>query len=466
MPGICGCYQIDQSIAPQNRDTNWDDVEVTWNPATNAFVWTNRARVSWSLNPISGTSGWDTTQLTVSNDNPYFVDGYTTAKIEWVRLPIDHSHTVKRERERERFKTSCVMSYMYYCYSLKGEVEGQQVVTTIKGPWNWPYLRNMQGASSFSSMSTSSLSFTSSSSTSTSFSSVTTITDSISTATQWKRKLVCFLNRIKSMKYPLALILAEPDCDEKVRKIREVRDEELESARFLKEEQMHQIRRDRETEISNVGSTMMMDISTIQSTSRQQIQQYTVQREQCQMENDEMTCRAEWGAKIEEKRAHFEEEEEKLREERDKKLESTKRQMRDELTKIRVEKTNEVTQTTNTFNTKITQITQERDACEGDFESCQQKYDSEVNGVHMRFTQEIERIRLARETVINNLETERKTKIEIIEEEQNTELDQLREEWKRSCTDKCNVCRETQNELLQKVHHEVESKKETNPLNL
>ena len=200
VPGICGCYQIDQSIAPQNRDTNWDDVEVTWNPATNAFVWTNRARVSWSLNPISGTSGWETTQLTVSNDNPYFVDGYTTAKIEWVRLPIDHSHTVKRERERERFKTSCVMSYMYYCYSLKGEVEGQQVVTTIKGPWNWPYLRNMQGASSFSSMSTSSSSFTSSSSTSTSFSSSSTSstsTVSITTAIERKRKLVCFLNKIR-----------------------------------------------------------------------------------------------------------------------------------------------------------------------------------------------------------------------------------------------------------------------------
>ena len=102
MPGVIGFYQIDLSIAPQNRDTNWDVVEVTWNPATNAFVWTNLAGVSWSLNPISGTGGWDTTQLTVSNDNPYFVDGYTTAKIEWVRLPIDHSHTVKRERERER----------------------------------------------------------------------------------------------------------------------------------------------------------------------------------------------------------------------------------------------------------------------------------------------------------------------------------------------------------------------------
>merc|ERR1711884_844556 len=403
VPGVIGFYQIDLSIAPQNRDTNWDVVEVTWNPATNAFVWTNLAGVSWSLNPISRTGGWDTTQLTVSNDNPYFVDGYTTAKIEW------------------------------------GVEEGVQVVTTIKGPWNWSYLRNMQGASSFSQMSTSSSSFTSSSSTSTSFSSSTSSTSTVSITTAIERK-------------------PEPDCDEKVRKIREARDEELEAARFLKEEQMLQIRTDRETEISSVRSQETMDISIVQSTRRQQIQQYTEQREQCQMENDEVTCRADWDAKIEEKRAHFEEEEEKLREERDKDIEFTRKQLEDELTKIRVEKTNEVTQTTNTFNSKITQMTQERDACEGDLESCQQKYDSEVNGVRMRTTQEIERIRLERETVINNLEIERKKKIEIIEVEQTAELDQLRAEWKVSCTDKCNVCRETQNELLQKVHDEGESK--------
>ena len=75
---------IDQKIAPADRDTDWDAVEVTWNAATNAFTWTNLAGVSWTMNPISGNGGWDTKTLTVSNDNPYFSDGYTTAHMEWV----------------------------------------------------------------------------------------------------------------------------------------------------------------------------------------------------------------------------------------------------------------------------------------------------------------------------------------------------------------------------------------------
>merc|ERR1719414_2673551 len=39
-----------------------------------------------------------------------------------------------------------------------------------------------------------------------------------------------------------------------------------------------------------------------------------------------------------------------------------------------------------------------------------------------------------------------------------TELDQLRVQWKQSCTDNCNVCREAQDELLEKVHKEQEEK--------
>ena len=83
--GVMGYYEIDRSMAPANRDTNWDVVEVSWSGATNTFTWTNLAGVSWSMSPLSGPGGWDTTHLMLGNDNPYFGDGYTSANIEWVR---------------------------------------------------------------------------------------------------------------------------------------------------------------------------------------------------------------------------------------------------------------------------------------------------------------------------------------------------------------------------------------------
>ena len=93
VPGIIGWYQIDLSQAPKNRDTSWDNVQITWNAATNAFTWANQAGVSWTLKPISGKGGWDTTQLTVGNDNPYYQDGYTTAKIEWASRTLSYSNS-------------------------------------------------------------------------------------------------------------------------------------------------------------------------------------------------------------------------------------------------------------------------------------------------------------------------------------------------------------------------------------
>ena len=83
--GVMGYYEIDHSMAPANRDTSWDVVEVSWSGATNTFTWTNMAGVSWSMSPLSGPGGWDTTHLMLGNDNPYFGDGYTSASIEWVR---------------------------------------------------------------------------------------------------------------------------------------------------------------------------------------------------------------------------------------------------------------------------------------------------------------------------------------------------------------------------------------------
>merc|ERR1739836_113971 len=77
---------------------------------------------------------------------------------------------------------------------------------------------------------------------------------------------------------------------------------------------------------------------------------------------------------------------------------------------------------------------------------------------NIRMDEEVERIRLERETVLNNVEVERKRIVEVIEMERKTELDQLRVQWKQSCTDNCNVCREAQDELLEKVHKEQEEK--------
>ena len=84
IPGVIGYYKIDTTRASQDRDTNWDFVEITWNAASQTFTWANLAGVSWTLTPISGSGGWDTTKLAVGNDNPYFTEGYTFATIEWV----------------------------------------------------------------------------------------------------------------------------------------------------------------------------------------------------------------------------------------------------------------------------------------------------------------------------------------------------------------------------------------------
>ena len=86
--GVTGFYQIDLSMAPSKRDRNWDAVQVTWSKDTNSFTWTNKAGVSWSLKPVSGMGGFDTTKLLVGNENPYFRDGYTSAKIEWVSFLV------------------------------------------------------------------------------------------------------------------------------------------------------------------------------------------------------------------------------------------------------------------------------------------------------------------------------------------------------------------------------------------
>ena len=95
--GVIGYYEIDRSICLRGQDISddWNFVKIDYNVAANTFTWTNMAGVSWTMSPISGSGGWDTTQLTVGNDNPYFMDGYTSASIEWVSsegISFFHQH--------------------------------------------------------------------------------------------------------------------------------------------------------------------------------------------------------------------------------------------------------------------------------------------------------------------------------------------------------------------------------------
>ena len=99
---------------------------------------------------------------------------------------------------------------------------------------------------------------------------------------------------------------AEPQCDDKLRKLREVRDAELDQARHIKEQELAQIRADRELQLREIRRTGTEAIDYIQTTRRQQITELTTKRQQCEMEDDQETCRAGWDVKIEAKRVQNE----------------------------------------------------------------------------------------------------------------------------------------------------------------
>merc|ERR1712039_852179 len=120
------------------------------------------------------------------------------------------------------------------------------------------------------------------------------------------------------------------------------------------------------------------------TTRRQQITELTTKRQQCEMEDDQETCRAGWDVKIEAKRAYYEEQTEILREERDTEMEHTRVTMEETLTQVRTTKTKEIQTIQQTKTAQIMKVTDERDACEGDLESCEDKYDTEINQVNIR----------------------------------------------------------------------------------
>ena len=104
--GIIGCYQIDSVIYGPEKQNDWHLVNITWNMATSAFTWKNKAGSSWTLTQIFiNSEKLDTTKLAVGPDCPYYYFGYRFADLEWKGVP------------------------------------GSSDVSTINGPWEEPYQR-------------------------------------------------------------------------------------------------------------------------------------------------------------------------------------------------------------------------------------------------------------------------------------------------------------------------------------
>ena len=85
--GIIGCYKIESAFYFPEVAKNWHFINITWNRETNAFTWTNKAGVSWTLTPIFIDSELDTTRLALGLDCPYYKDENKYATFVWEGLP-------------------------------------------------------------------------------------------------------------------------------------------------------------------------------------------------------------------------------------------------------------------------------------------------------------------------------------------------------------------------------------------
>ena len=74
----------------------------------------------------------------------------------------------------------------------------------------------------------------------------------------------------------------------------------------------------------------------IQIAQRQKMEQFLAKKEQCEDENDEETCMAEWDVKIDDMRIHYEEQRQIVIEERHDDLESVRRERDGTIDKIDV----------------------------------------------------------------------------------------------------------------------------------
>ena len=89
--GISGFYEMDRNLQSNDQQNKWYTVKITWTEAKGAFKWQNRAGVTWTLTPLSGSSGsWDETKLAVGNDCPYKNEGHEFANIEWVSSEVQY----------------------------------------------------------------------------------------------------------------------------------------------------------------------------------------------------------------------------------------------------------------------------------------------------------------------------------------------------------------------------------------
>merc|ERR1712241_1566493 len=314
--GIAGFYEIDHDLHP-GQHNDWYHVEIIWNQAKGSFTWQNRAGVTWTLTPLMGSSGdWDETKLAVGNDCPYRNDGHEFAMIEW------------------------------------GSLEGSEVMTTIWGPWNEPYLRDLKGTP--------------------------------------------FV--FDSNHDPLAALAnkPEPTCETKIRKIREQRDEELEDTRFDQEEEMANVRLERDTEIANITATERDDLETIRTEKTEELQRVLAQQEQCEGEGEgvEATCRTQWNEQIEETRAEYEGQKETVREERDVELEHIRQSLDRELSNITSEMTTRYDAIQQSREQQLERLREEREeecAAAGFEAECTDRFDDQIEDARIAMEAELER---------------------------------------------------------------------------
>merc|ERR1719410_618793 len=87
---------------------------------------------------------------------------------------------------------------------------------------------------------------------------------------------------------------------------------------------------------------------------------------------------------------------------------------------------------------------------------CTDRFDDQIEDARIAMEAELERMRHERDRALQDIETQRAAQVEELELERQARLDALREEWRVSCTDRCTVCRENMEELLEAVHLEYE----------
>ena len=237
-----------------------------------------------------------------------------------------------------------------------------------------------------------------------------------------------------------------------MRKIRAQTTTELDRVTFAHEEQMEVIRIKREEELVKIRHQLNEETEIIQIQQKQKMDVFYSKMDQCDAENDADQCRHELDELIDVTRAHYEEQEEITREEHDVEKESVRRQMDVEVEKIRVDLVNEITQIERDTDAELQRLRVERDNCKVDVLSCTDIYDDKIEGVRIKLEEDIRQFRLESNRVMERVVIQRNRQLQIIEMARKQEINALRIEWKRTCTDKCTLCREEQNGLLEIVH--------------